>query len=549
MKRIFFMLLLLTSHMLAIAASAPMVTYTISPLKKGLYTSFLIKMSFNGDASGKTRITVPYENGQYRPQDHLEILDISNSVKHYWNAEDSGSYMIEHAANAFLTVTYKLNNALQDSLPALDEVYAQMLTGNYFYLIGSTFWITPEDSANKVYDIRMNWKGFPADWKFLSSFSANTSSQQINASIADFQQAIYMGGDFRIHTLLINERPLYFGIRGQWPFSDKDVLNVINRTVSAQRSYWNDYDVDRYTISLMPMKYNSENERSLNGRGLTNTFVSVGTNTRSLGIMDLTYLYNHELMHHWLGHLLKQPDPENAYKWFFEGFTDYFTHVIMLEEGLLDSILFKKSFNKIFSQYYGNSSNQFPNSTLEKEYWSSPEMQKLPYQRGLIFAFYLDESIRKYSHGNSSLKEIISTMLRETTLNKTAYSNDWLLELLKKSGGKDYSTDLQRFIMEGKFISIDDWHQVSGKLIMDTTMVYDPGFITDKGTIALNASIIEIREGSAIQKAGLATGDRLVGYSTTYNPADTTTLTVERGKEKIQFRYLAAKEIMIPQLK
>ena len=181
--------------------------------------------------------------------------------------------------------------------------------------------------------------------------------------------------------------------------------------------------------------------------------------------------------------------------------------------------------------------------------WSSPQMQKLPYQRGLIFAFYLDESIRRYSNENSSLKEVISTMLRETRLHKTAYSNDWLLELLKKSGGKDYSADLQRFIMEGKFISIDDWQKVSGKLIMDTTMVYDPGFITDKGTIALNAMIVEVREGSAIQKAGLAKGDRLAGYSTTYNPADTTTLTVERGKEKIQFRYLAGKEIMIPQLK
>lgn len=538
---------LLITHVL-FAAPDPKVSYTISPLKAGDYQSFLIKMKLKGSPAGITTLSIPYETGQYHPQENLAIINISNCQKHGSLKVDSSIYVIEHKPNAELTVTYTIKNALKDSLPAADEVYAQMLTDKYFYCIGSSLWIVPLDSSGVHYDISLQWKGFPAGWSYLNSHGANKVNQSISSSLSDFQNAIYMGGDMRIHKLVINERPLYFGIRGQWSFSDEQVFDIIQKTVRSQRAYWNDYDVDQYTISLIPMMYQSDAERSINGRGLTNTFVTVGTNSKALVLEDLLYLFNHELMHHWFGHVLKQGEPETAFKWFHEGFTDYFAHIVMLQGGLLNEQEFKMKVNTIFAAYYSDSTHQWPNEKLEQEYWTSAEIQKLPYQRGLIFAFYLDESIQFYSKGKSSLKEIIQQMLTEARQHKIAFSQEWLLNLLQKNTGKDYSFLLERFITDGTFISMSDWEPVSNKVALLPTDVFDPGFTTDRG-IAMNAQIIAIADGANVQKAGLRVGDIMVGYSATQQPSDSATIVVKRGEEKIKLLFLPARQILVPQLK
>lgn len=538
---------LLITHVL-FAAPGPKVSYTVSPLKAGDYHAFLIKMTLKGCATGKTTLSVPYATGQYHPQENMAIISVSNCRKHASLTGDSSVYVIEHTPNAQLTVTYTIKNALKDSLPAADEVYAQMLTDSYFYFIGSSLWIVPLDSSGMHYDISLQWKGFPAGWSYLNSYGANKVNQSISASLSDFQNAIYMGGDIRIHKLVINERPLYFGIRGQWGFSDEKVFEIIKKTVRSQRAYWNDYDVDQYTITLIPMKYHSDAERSINGRGLTNTFVTVGTNTKALVLDDLLYLFNHELMHHWFGHVLKQGEPENAFKWFHEGFTDYFAHIVMLEGGLLDQQEFKRKVNTIFAAYYSDSTHQLPNEELQEKYWASAEIQKLPYQRGLIFAFYLDESIQFFSKVKSSLKNVIQQMLTEARQNKNVFSQERFLQLLQNNTGKDYRHLLERFITDGTFISMNDWESVSSKVALLPTEVFDPGFSTDRG-IAMNAQIIAIADGANVQKAGLRVGDIMVGYSATQQPSDSATIVVKRGEEKIKLHFFPARQMLVPQLK
>lgn len=531
-----------------LAATGPKVSYTVSPLKSGDYHSFLIKMTLKGSPAGLTTLSVPYETGQYHPQENLAIINVSNCKKHSSSREDSSVYVIEHTPNAELTLTYTIKNALRDSLPAGDEVYAQMLTVKYFYCIGSALWVVPLDSSGVHYDISLQWKDFPADWTYLNSYGADKASQTISAIPGDFQNAIYMGGDIRIHKLVINEKPLYFGIRGQWSFSDQRVFDIIEKTVRSQRAYWNDYDVDHYTITMIPMMYHSETERSINGRGLTNTFVTVGTNSKALVLEDLLYLFNHELMHHWFGHVLKQGEPETAFKWFHEGFTDYFAHIVMLEGGLLNQQEFKRKVNTIFAAYYSDSTHQWPNEKLQQEYWSSAEIQKLPYQRGLIFAFYLDESIRSSSGGKSILKDIIQQMLTEARQNKNVFSQERLLQLLKNNTGSDYSHLLERFITDGNFISMTDWESVSSNVALLPTDVFDPGFTTDRG-IAMNAKIVAVNDGASVQKAGLRIGDIMVGYSATQQPSDSATIVVKRGEEKIELHFLPARQILVPQVK
>jgi predicted metalloprotease with PDZ domain len=549
MKTLYTSLCFLLISCFSLAAPAPTLTYTISPLKKGSYEAFLIEMKMKGSATGRTLLSIPYETGLYRPQDHFRIIDVVNSRKHQRVVNDSSSYLIEHKPNASLTIKYIVENALKDSLPTFNEVYAQMLTNKYFYLLGNYVWAIPQDSSGALYNISLQWKDFPADWSYLSSHSGNGANQKFRVSLADLQNAVYMGGDFRIYKEVINGKPLYLGVRSQWSFSDEQVFDLVRKTVRAQRAYWNDYDVDYYTVGLLPVKFADPNERSMDGRGFANTFVTAGTNSNALKIGDLVFLYNHELMHHWFGHVLNQAEPENAFKWFHEGFTDYFAHAAMLDEGLFDQQEFKQRINAVFAAYYNDSTHQWTNEKLEKDYWSSPAMKILPYQRGLLFAFYLNESINTHTKGKSSLKQVVQQLLAEAKVNKKPFSVNRFLQLLQQATGQDYTPQLERFITNGTFISLDDWEKVTDKIGLGSTEVFDLGFTTDKNGIAMNARITALTEGGDAQKVGLQVGDVMIGFSSNKQPNKPATITVKRGEEEIKLKYMPSRQIQVPQMK
>lgn len=549
MTKFYTTLILLLVQYMALAAPSPAITYTISPLKKGNFQSVLIEMKMKGDASGKTLLSIPYETGLYRPQDQFRVVAVVNSIKHQRVVNDSTTYLIEHKPNAQLTIRYVLENALKDSLPTFNEVYAQMLTDQYFYLLGNYAWVIPQDSSGAQYSVSMQWKGFPVSWKYLSSHSGNGARQTFRTSLADLHNAVYMGGDFRVHKEMIQGKPLYLAIRGRWTFTDKEVFDLVRKTVKAQRAYWNDYNINQYAVGVFPVKFTDPNELNMDGRGFANTFVTAGANSKALGLSNLVLLYNHELMHHWFGYILEQAEPENAYKWFHEGFTDYFAHAVMLDQGLFDQQEFKQRINRIFAAYYNDSTHQYPNKKLEVDYWSSPEMKILPYQRGLIFAFYLNESILLHSKGKSSLKQVMQQMLSEARLFKKPFSVERFLELLQMATGKDHSPALERFITNGTFISMSDWQKVTDRIALGPTEIYDLGFTTDKNGIALNARITSLTEGGDAQKQGLQIGDVMIGYNSNKQPAIPASITVKRGEETIKLKYLPSRQILVPQLK
>jgi predicted metalloprotease with PDZ domain len=253
-------------------------------------------------------------------------------------------------------------------------------------------------------------------------------------------------------------------------------------------------------------------------------------------------------MHHWFGTIIKNGTPENAYKWFSEGFNDYFAHVAMEEGGLFGPSEFKDRINYIIKLYQSDSTNQWPNEKLEKDYWASSKINILPYQRGLIFALYLDEAIKKQTSGKLALKNVILQLLAEARLQKKGFSLPWFLSVLRKITGQDYREQIEEYITKGTFIPINEWQKVSTKMALVQSEVFDLGFTIDKSAMSLNAKITSIQEGSNVQKAGLQIDDVIAGFSSSLKPNEITTVTVKRGEEKIRFQYLPSRKIWTPQL-
>ncbi|PQB03498.1 hypothetical protein BST85_00255 [Aureitalea marina] len=97
---------------------------------------------------------------------------------------------------------------------------------------------------------------------------------------------------------------MYLAIRGQWQaFEDQQVVDMLGRTIQTQRDFWKDHSQEYFTVTLIPTQL--DRGSSMGGTGLTNSFAANASNNKYLDFSGLSWLFNHELMHNWIGHTIK----------------------------------------------------------------------------------------------------------------------------------------------------------------------------------------------------------------------------------------------------
>jgi|GEM_PF-3927053 len=523
------------------AQALPRILYSIQPIRFEGRQALKVELQLSGSAQGTTVLSLPaggHDSSRFR-------LIGSKGLRQ--QKREGGGLRLWHAPSALLTLSYVVFSGLRDSLPAPEEIQVPMITDSYFYGLGLDLWVVPDDSSGRSYIIDLLWEKMPATWKQGSTFGPHEGRQRFSATLHEFQEAVYFSGDFRIHRQSLQGQPLWVAIRGHWSFADTSLVNVVERTVRAQRAYWQEKKAGPFLVLLLPVKVHTPQDRSVEGRALTRTFVTAATNSPVFGISDLFFLYNHEFMHRWFGEVLPQGRPENAFKWFHEGFTDYFAHRAMLEQGLFSEAEYLERINAIFTLYHSDSSHQYPNTVLEENYHPASALRHLPYQRGLIFASWLDADLLRRSGGRQGLKEVMLRLFAFGRRERRPFSEALFLKVLKEVSGADYSAQLQELIHEGRFIGEEQWKAATDRVRLRTASVFDYGFEPEGGRLARDVRILSVRPGSAAEAAGVRAGDQIKGGSFRKLPDQPGTLLVQRGTEELRFRYLPARRVLVPQ--
>src|SRR5690606_31285116 len=95
-----------------------------------------------------------------------------------------------------------------------------------------------------------------------------------------------------------------------------------------------------------------------------------------------------------------------------EGFTDYYTYKNRLRSGNLTFDDWLKQFNEdIFRAHWENPMRNEPNYRIKDDFWKSRNIEKIPYRRGALFAFWLDNQIQLKSNGTRSLDDLMRDLL------------------------------------------------------------------------------------------------------------------------------------------
>ncbi len=339
--------------------------------------------------------------------------------------------------------------------------YRPILDKTYFHILGMRLFMIPEglfESESNKERISIQWGAIPGDGIFHCSFGAE-KEQEIVVTQEELNASFFVGGDFRRYSFDYKGDAVYFVIRGDWKvFDDTAIFDILKETITFQNNFWKDPRKGSYSVSLIPTFEPwtaTSKSYSVGGSGLPNSFISFASNNEGSTLKRISWLYNHELLHKWIGRTIKNENEVEQY-WFSEGFTDYYAYKLMLKNDKLTAEEFISTINDIvIIPHYKDTINSIPNSEMTFErYWSNYGVyQKLPYRRGLLYAFMLDTQIKERSQFSKSLDDLMQDLLAMSLEDENMRLNHVVFQELLTSYLDDHAlVEFERYILNGQLI-------------------------------------------------------------------------------------------------
>ncbi len=545
-------ILLLTLLFISCSKQDALVEYEVASITYEGQPALEITLTTTPDPDGITEIL--YQNNAWGEEDLYNSLKDPVLLSAQGALEvnrDSGWIAIKHGANDDpLRLQYTLIQDTPFSREGQDPTYRPIIQPEYFHVFGHNLFAVPkhlsEDSQEEA-RVDINWEGWTDKQIIHNSFGSQQRKQALRGiTWQEFHSSIFVGGDYRIHEEEINGNRLLLAIRGDWiPFNDTEVREVLLKTVTAQRNFWEDHSQNYFTVTMRP--FSLDRGSSYGGTGLTNSFATSMSNNSETDLSQLVHLFNHELMHNWIGHAIENADEEAQY-WFSEGFTEYYAvkNIAKNEIGGLDIKYLYDHINEKIRLLKASPVGEAPNSEITYEnFWRDREYSELPYRRGFLYAFYLDTEISRAHQGEKSLDDVMLKILKNANESDEKISRDSFLKVLKEFLPEDPEPFFEEHIEQGKWIDFTTHFEKMGLDFEVGAELFDLGFQTSED----GTEIISVSPGSAAEQAGLKAGDQLASRSIYFGRTDIPVeLGVRQGKAVNKLSFYAVRNADIPQL-
>jgi len=519
------------------------IAVTVTPSHFEGKPALKVNMQFPADTSGISILEYPNDawgqNDLHQALKGLQMKDVEGTIT---MDRDSGHIVLKHPKTmATIHFEYQIVQDFEEDI-ASQRVYRPIVQPHYFHVFSHNLFALPKNQGEELH-IQMEWKDFPKDYVIHNSFGSQDSLQELTVLRKDFGSAIFVGGDFRVHTDSIQGNAISLATRGDWvPFEEEEVFDVLQQTLTIQRNFWNDHSQAFFTVTLQP--FPQETGSSFQGTGLTNSFATSVSNNEHTDLGQLVYLFNHELMHNWIGLTIENENEEEQY-WFSEGFTEYYAFKNIAKNNIngLGKDYFIGEINRSIKSLRALPIHGAPNSEINYDnFWSNGDYQKLPYYRGSLFAFYLDSEIWKRSKGEQSLDDVMKIILRDAVEKGQKLTHEYFLEVMTPFYGEALKTAFQDYILEGKALPFATIFEEIGLEFEGETDIYELGFeLSEDGS-----KVLSVTEGSNAQKAGLRAGDTVTSRSIWFGATDKP---VELGLTRLPgktLRFFPVKRVHLP---
>lgn len=414
---------------------------TISPLDDTTLEALKVEIELAGDSDGTTQLTLP---GNWGPESGLENLFSG------FAATSAGSgpvgltifgndVELTHAPGASLTFSYEVRQDYVGEpqwgvqrVPGMRPV----LQPDYATLIGHTWLPNLENAA--VFCLAV--EGLPPGKAGFSLPLEDGKSEP--ASLETLKDTILVLGDFRLASSG-NVPAIRTAIRAGWAIDDPAIASTARAVLDEAGSLFHDQPFDDYFVAITALPDLPEGSTVI-GTGLTESFFILAT--QNADAANLQHTIVHEVLHEWITRRMGATDEETdpLRMWFTEGFTEYYTQVILLKSGLISLDGFLGNLNKLAGNYQASPFRAATNEEILEGIWDSHEMERLPYQRGALLALHWDSLLRQTS--DTRLADAIASLIADAD---ETLSDEEITGALTDILGQRFVDDLEYYITKG----------------------------------------------------------------------------------------------------
>jgi len=407
-----------------------------------------VEIRFAGDPDGETRLDLPDEwAGSDELWRHLSNVEVEGAGA--VREDGPAARVITHKPGAPLTVRYRVRSAYAAD-PGFDYEKARpLILPGWFFFHGEGVFATL-DGRQRAH-VQFAWKGFPADWKLASDLDHLSGVRP--GTVDDVVECVAMGGpDLQILHRDFDGVPLRIAIRGSWRFTSEAFADVVGKIVKAENDLWRT-PARPFFVSLAPLGGEGAGH-SYHGTGRGDAFAVAAT--PGFELADATRLLAHEYMHTWipgeLGGDLEKDEPLG--KWLGEGFTDFYAAHVLLRAGLWSLEEYAADLNSILFRYGTSPVRNATAADVVQRFWKEEAVEKLPYDRGYLFAHLLARRIRQASEGRTGLSDVLRLQLARAQRNdaegRRIPAATLFPAVLREATGLDVTPDLARHMEAGQ---------------------------------------------------------------------------------------------------
>ncbi len=490
---------------LGAARPAP-VEYSLAPVFEGdVLKAVAVEVRFVGEADGDTRVRLPNDwGGETELYRHLSPVAAEGGEA---TVESPGVLLIRHKRRARVTLRYQVGSGYPGDPPA-GNPYRPVIRPAWFHLLGEAVFAEPEDRYQAP--ARFRWRDWPKDWTIASDLDHHGGRR---LQVGDVLQSVSVGGpDFRIVTRPIDGGDVRLAMRGRWDFTPDRFADLVSSVLDAQRRFWGDKK-GPYFVTLIPTD-GALTQVSIGGTGRGDAFAMFATANATDSA--LRYVIAHEHIHTWvpraLGRMPKE-DEAGSY-WFSEGFTDFYTYRTLLRTGVWSLEDFAKYANESLSAYDASPVRAEPNSRILKDFWNDAQVGKLPYQRGMLLAFYWDAEVRTATNGAKDLDDVVFLMRRwreaARTGDEVGYVREAFAKAMKEVAGLDIAQDYARYVDAGEPVVLPaDLFGTCARITAEARRTFERGWDPEATSRAGNV-VASLKTDSPAYAAGLREGMKIV---------------------------------------
>lgn len=485
------------------AAPAPLaLEMTLSPvIADGKFAAIDVAVAFNGEADGETVLDLPDAwGGEERLWQAIRDLRVDGAIA--TAGAGPAHRVLRHAPRARITVRYRVVQETPGAPAAgRKNPYRPIIQTSYFQLLGNAILVAPADIDQRA-PARLTVNGMPQGAVFASD------AQHPGLTVKRLAESVMVGGDFRVLDAGGGAR---VAIRGAWPIEDAAWRDRVARIGAAQRAYWR-ADEEPYLVTILPLA-GAPGSISVGGTGRDDAFAFFATPNASLDVIGR--ILSHEMMHTWIsGRIGGLPEKDEAADyWFSEGFTDWAAWRVNVRSGVWQIEDFASAFNEAIAAYDLSPVRTAPNARILAQYWTDADVQKLPYQRGMLVATLWDHRLRAATQGARDLDDVLLRLQDGARRRPDVTAIALLPEAMRRVGDVEIGVDRTELVAEGRAVALPaDIFAPCGVVVAEKRALWVRGF-DFAATQDADWVIRGVEEGNAAWRAGLRNGMRLRSWS------------------------------------